>query len=48
MRLKVISVAALAAFLAIPVAVKFGARKPSREADIASVQELVIRVPSHY
>jgi HlyD family secretion protein len=43
MRLKVISVVAVAAFLAVPVAVKFGARKPSREADIASVQKLVIR-----
>lgn len=43
MRLKLISVAAVAAFLAIPVAVKFGARKPSREAEIASVQKLVIR-----
>ncbi|WP_036172306.1 efflux RND transporter periplasmic adaptor subunit [Massilia sp. 9096] len=42
MRKKLIVAAVVAAFLAVPVAVKFGAGKPKHEAELATVQKLEI------
>jgi HlyD family secretion protein len=42
MRKKLIVAAIVVAFFAIPVAVKFGSSKPSREAELATVQKLEI------
>lgn len=42
MRKKLIVAAVVAAFLAVPVAVKFGASKPKHEAELATVQKLEI------
>jgi len=42
MRKKLIGAAIVAAFLIVPVAVKFGHREPAREAELAAVQKLEI------
>ena len=43
MRKKLIGVAVLAAFFAIPLAIKYGRGKPKHEAELATVQKLEIR-----
>jgi HlyD family secretion protein len=42
MRKKLIGVAVMAAFILVPVAIKFGSSKPGREAELATVQKLEI------
>ena len=42
MRKKLIVAAVVAAFFAVPVAIKFGASKPKHEAELATVQKLEI------